>query len=1358
MIRRRIAVTLTDGNGVGHDFVVDHPPEATIGQLAEVLGREFAAITSGPQSLRPAGGSSVLPRDARVSSLGSGDSLALVPAQSGEHEQHSHLVLEVQGSPGEHPLRTGENLVGRGATADVALRDTAVSRRHCLISVRDGHDDVLVVDLASANGTALEEQPVERAVMRIGQRLRLGDTQMRLAARPGGRAAVVGFTPSPWLVPRFAAEEHPVPELPRVQSGQPFPLVMLFIPVLLGASLFVLTQRLTSLAFVAVMPAFVVGMWLENRRRERRRSRSEWERFAGDLDELKTLITARQDRERQVLAQESPSTESIACAIRARRPPTWSRNVEDTLAVRVGTGAVASRVSAPLNHVRSADPRAWSQLRAASSAWEQLAEAPFNLDLGANPVVAIAGAGWQEVLNALVVQIAGLHDPNDLRVTAVMSSQSAGDLAWLKWLPHTWHDGRSLVRTATQPEVRGGDPELVIVAGTDIALRDVCERHPGSVVLFGQERLVDVHAGCDVVLACHEGAWRAMNRRAGRSTPLRQVERMSAAEAEELARSLAGLVPAVSGSSQQFLPDAINYLDLVGPGHGTDEASMRAAWQQTSSAGPVKLRGVIGCDAAGPLVIELATQGPHALVAGTTGAGKSELLQTWIASLASRYSPQRVTFLLIDYKGGSAFAGCVDLPHCVGLVTDLSPELVHRALLSLEAEIRWRERTLAAAGLKSLAEAEEQGHPVAMPHLLVVVDEFAALTQEVPEFMDGVINVAQRGRSLGLHLILATQRPAGTVRENVRANTNLRIALRMAQDCDSVDVVGDPVAARLPLDRPGRAVLRVHTAPPVVFQTAHVGGSSTLADDSAATIRLAEFGPEARPAPVNPPPVPADGTDDLTRIRRTAQAVWEQSGAAPPRRPWLEPLPDSITLAELPHDASIGIVDSPRTQELLPLRVRGNTMVVGAPGSGRTTTLSTIAHLAGRLGHGVYGLDFGSAGLCDLSQLPAVGAVVNAGDEERIERLFAMLTDRLDRVHGANRLGGSGPAPVWLLIDGWETFRTSYEGRPGAPYDRLLRIAAQGSAAGIHIAVAALRAGSVPASLATTFSHRIALRPANDNDAVLAGVRPGQLPLSAPPGRAVYNGLLAQVAYAGIADDADSSAGRPPPIPAMPQTLDLGTIPPADQERVVIGLDSSDLAPVGYRRGDALVISGPRGSGRSTALSTCERAFERQQPDGRVLRLELSAARSGAVGPRRCQHRYEPCSCPLSGPDQVLERGQLLRAHVADTPDPCCVSLAGLERLLTGETETVLLELVRTALRHEHTVLVESDLSAITGSIGLGGYLRSRRQGLLLRPERGDAEALFRADAGRVDATRFPVGRGLLIDAGRCRSVQVAVS
>lgn len=118
---------------------------------------------------------------------------------------------------------------------------------------------------------------------------------------------------------------------------------MLFIPVLLGASLFVLTQRLTSLAFVAVMPAFVVGMWLENRRRERRRSRSEWERFAGDLDELKTLITARQDRERQVLAQESPSTESIACAIRARRPPTWSRNVEDTLAVRVGTGAVASQ-------------------------------------------------------------------------------------------------------------------------------------------------------------------------------------------------------------------------------------------------------------------------------------------------------------------------------------------------------------------------------------------------------------------------------------------------------------------------------------------------------------------------------------------------------------------------------------------------------------------------------------------------------------------------------------------------------------------------------------------------------------------------------------------------------------------------------------------------------------------------------------------------------------------------------------------------------------------------------------------------------------------------------------------------------
>ena len=162
------------------------------------------------------------------------------------------------------------------------------------------------------------------------------------------------------------------------------------------------------------------------------------------------------------------------------------------------------------------------------------------------------------------------------------------------------------------------------------------------------------------------------------------------------------------------------------------------------------LRAVIGQSAAGTYSVDLRTDGPHALVGGTTGAGKSELLQAWILGMAVAHSPQRITFLLVDYKGGSAFRDCVNLPHTVGMVTDLNTHLVRRALASLSAELRYREHLLARFKAKDLVELEKRGEVEAPPSLIIIVDEFAALVQEVPDFVDGVVNIAQRGRSLGI--------------------------------------------------------------------------------------------------------------------------------------------------------------------------------------------------------------------------------------------------------------------------------------------------------------------------------------------------------------------------------------------------------------------------------------------------------------------------------------------------------------------------------------------------------------------------------------------------------------------------------
>ena len=186
-----------------------------------------------------------------------------------------------------------------------------------------------------------------------------------------------------------------------------------------------------------------------------------------------------------------------------------------------------------------------------------------------------------------------------------------------------------------------------------------------------------------------------------------------------------------------------------------------------------------------------------------------------------------MTFVLVDYKGGSAFAECAQLPHTVGMVTDLDPHQVERALASLSAELTRREHILAAAGAKDIEDYQllvdkRQARP--LPRLVIVIDEFASMVRDLPDFVTGLVNIAQRGRSLGIHLILATQRPSGVVSQEIRANTNLRIALRVTDPADSADVIGVTDAATIAQSHPGRAYVRLGHASLVPFQAGRVGG------------------------------------------------------------------------------------------------------------------------------------------------------------------------------------------------------------------------------------------------------------------------------------------------------------------------------------------------------------------------------------------------------------------------------------------------------------------------------------------------------------------------------------------------------
>ena len=233
----------------------------------------------------------------------------------------------------------------------------------------------------------------------------------------------------------------------------------------------------------------------------------------------------------------------------------------------------------------------------------------------------------------------------------------------------------------------------------------------------------------------------------------------------------------------------------------------------------------------GPFGIDIRRDGPHGLIAGTTGSGKSELLQTIVAALAVANRPDAMTFVLIDYKGGSAFKDCVRLPHTVGMVTDLDRHLVERALASLSAELTRREHILAAAGAKDIEDytsrqerAARRAAVAPLPRLMIVIDEFASMVRDLPDFVTGLVSIAQRGRSLGIHLLLATQRPSGVVSPEIRANTNLRIALRVTDTAESADVIDAPGRGHIAKSTPGRAYVRLGHSSLVPFQAGRVGG------------------------------------------------------------------------------------------------------------------------------------------------------------------------------------------------------------------------------------------------------------------------------------------------------------------------------------------------------------------------------------------------------------------------------------------------------------------------------------------------------------------------------------------------------
>ncbi|MGW2646750.1 FtsK/SpoIIIE domain-containing protein [Streptomyces sp. NPDC001393] len=639
---------------------------------------------------------------------------------------------------------------------------------------------------------------------------------------------------------------------------------------------------------------------------------------------------------------------------------------------------------------------------------------------------------------------------------------------------------------------------------------------------------------------------------AGRMTDVRP-DFVSPAWCIRLSRSLSPLRDISGEAEGSALPSASRLLDVLQLEPPTADA-ISARWRM----GGQSTMAVIGESYDGPFGIDIRRDGPHGLIAGTTGSGKSELLQTIVAALAVANTPENMTFVLVDYKGGSAFKDCVKLPHTVGMVTDLDAHLVERALESLGAELKRREHILAAVGTKDIEDYQDvlrrdPSHPP-MPRLLIVIDEFASMVRDLPDFVTGLVNIAQRGRSLGIHLLLATQRPSGVVSPEIRANTNLRIALRVTDTGESTDVIDAPDAGHISKSTPGRAYVRLGHASLIPFQSGRVGGRRPGASDPqtlapwAGQLAWQDLGRPAQQRPKSE----AREDDEITDLKVLVDAVRgaNQALAIPAQHsPWLPALEETLLLDDIPEvrgagalpAAPYGVADLPADQARHPVTVDfagfGHLLIAGAPRSGRSQVLRTIAgSLARTLSCAdvhLYGIDCGNGALNALTRLPHCGAVVSRNQLERVVRLFTRLSGELTRRQdlfaekgyadiGEQRAAaseGERLPHIVLLLDRWEGWLpTLGEYNHGELSDQLMAMMREGASVGIHMVITGDRQ-LLSGRIASLTEDKYGLRLADRSDFSMLDINARKVPEEIPPGRAFRAETATETQFALLAED-----------------------------------------------------------------------------------------------------------------------------------------------------------------------------------------------------------------------------------------------
>ncbi len=1119
---------------------------------------------------------------------------------------------------------------------------------------------------------------------------RIKETDKRKAAPLNPiKSSSFKFSRAPRLVPGVECDtinlEHPPQGGGTPQINW---LSVLITPLVSVALMLVLVVAMGMSAVMLIMSgvmsvvAAVVAIVSYNKQKKQHGETDEKidEKYRAYLSGVSKRIKDAHLHQLQSLLTTNPSPRECASIVLSRSRQLWERRPDDTdfLSVRLGLGDVPAAVTASFQQAQVVieENKLESKAKELADSSVTVSDAPILCGLVSGKLIGIIGTRQDELLlvRNVATELATAHSYDEVKIIALVPAQEKNEWAWLRWLPHCANNNRTKRyfytsldeaeecldeieetlsrRKGESNDYRNTDPsDLLPHYLFIVATPSLLEKHPirkyvfsgldlGCSCLFVYNKLSSLPKECNQIVEVNGGNGQLFDRtNINRKTQFR-LDSFSSEEADHFARCTAPYYTETEQAAAS-IPTSISFLE----GYRVscpDELSISKRWNQAKT---YKTLAVPVAAAAGGDVFEFdiheKRHGVNGIVAGMPGSGKTEMVQSWLLSLAVNYSPQDVSFVLIDFKGTGMIAPFRNLPHLAGSISNLDTN-IDRNLTAIQSEVHRREAIIDKYSSKSIKNVNDLNRnyaqglvPEKLPILLIVIDEYAEFKKNFPDFGAEVDSLTSKGRALGIFVILMTQKPAGVVSSKSEDNIKFRWCLRVANYSASREMLGKPDAAKI--SNPGRAFIKVGEDD--VFEEVQSYWSGAPYDPTKGD-RKSSFTPISRVEwngkriaceHVEKKKSAATHEAEIDVVVRYIADYCKQNRIPDAEKVWTDRLPDRVALTEILRTGFdgkawpemtktapiIGVIDEPANQRQYPMELDfarvGHTVVYGAPVTGKTTLLQTLIVSLAMTRRpdevSIYVMDFGGWNMNVLRDFPHVGGIANDNEPERLKKLILLLSDILQERKERFSKAGVGNITafrdssneklpdVFLIVDNFGTMIKMYPDLDAF----FISLTNSGANYGVYLIATATATNAVPMKISQNIKNALALQMIEKSDyTYTVGKVSSELPAIMGRGYAKGNPPLefqTALPAPGADDKAVSdnikylakimqkkwSGDLPTMIPEMPDEIPYGSI---KTNGIALGLSADKVQPVvfDYDRQHYLLISGIEQSGKSTML------------------------------------------------------------------------------------------------------------------------------------------------------------------------------